>query len=135
MKDSFFNILKNKIKSLKSSEEYGSLYKWGFFYIIMTYLYPILYCITIPNYRDVADWDIIGQTINDLQNSEIGRRIPLIFLAVPIILLIGSIVTVLKSKCTDRKQNAGHKLGIGGKSRKYIIYRCHYKSCYCHKSW
>jgi len=104
MKDSFFNILKNKIKSLKSHEEYGSLYKWGFFYIIMTYLYPILYCITIPNYRDVADWDIIGQTINDLQNSEIGRRIPLIFLAVPIILLIGSIVTVLKSKCTDRKQ-------------------------------
>jgi len=40
-----------------------------------------------------------------------------------------------QNECTDRKQNAGHKLGIGGKSRKYIIYRCHYKSCYCHKSW
>lgn len=79
------------------------LYLWGLFYVIMTYAYPVITFMTVPKVDGSVNSGAAYEEAAKAQNGALGSDLPFLVLAIPVVLLIMSIVIAARSKNLHRR--------------------------------
>lgn len=79
------------------------IYLWGLFYVIMTYAYPVITFMTVPKVDASVNSSAAYEEAAKAQNGSLGSDLPLVVLAIPVVLLIMSIVIAARSKNLHRR--------------------------------
>ena len=84
-------------------KKFHPLYLWGIICLILTYAYPILWYLTLPKVDDTVNSDAAYEALAKEQNGALGSDLPMLFFAIPFVLLVINIVISIVMKNTDRK--------------------------------
>ena len=83
-------------------KKFHPLYIWGVVYLVLTYVYPVLWYLTLPRVDETVTSDAAYEAFAKEQNGPLGSDLPLVFLAVPFVLLVINIVISIVMKKEDR---------------------------------
>ena len=84
-------------------KKFHPLYIWGIICLLLTYAYPVLWYVTLPKVDDTVTSDAAYEALAREQNGALGSDLPMVFFAVPFVLLVINIVISIVMKNTDRK--------------------------------
>lgn len=90
-------------ENVVSEKKNRKIIVWSILYVLFTYLYPVLFYITIPKNSMEANSDAEFEELARAQNGFLGSNLPFLFLIIPVVLFVLNIIFAVKWKNTDRK--------------------------------
>ena len=82
---------------------FHALYLWGLLYVCLTYVYPVIWYLTLPKPDETVSSQAAYDEFAKTHYGPLGENLSLLVLGIPLLLLLLNIIIVASSKKQHRK--------------------------------